>query len=196
MIISIIGPSGSGKGTQAKKLAEKLNLPAVSVGQILRDECKKKTNEGLKAKEYLDRGRWVPVDIFMRIVTRELERRAYKDGFIIDGAPRRLEELHEWERYLSPRGQRFDLVIHLKTSDETSIQRIKKRAAEAQIKGDELRSDVSEKAIRARLKEYHRTIAPLLKYLKRKGVLLEINNEPPIEEVFAAIVSSLPKGLP
>ena len=110
-------------------------------------------------------------------------------------APRRLEELHEWERYLSLRGQQFDLVIHLKTSDEASIQRIKTREEDARAKGDELRSDASIAAIKARLKEYHRTVAPILKYFKNKGILLEIDNEPSSEEVFAAIVKSLPEGL-
>lgn len=195
MIISIIGPSGSGKGTQAQKLAQKLNLPTVSVGEILRQEAAAGTEEGEKVKEYLDRGKWVPVDLFFKVIRQHLEDKKFTDGFILDGAPRRRKEIELWEDYLARRGQKIDLVFHLDTPDETCVKRIQNRVQKQREEGQKVRSDESEATIRSRLKEYHQTITPILAYFKQQGNLVKINNEQPIGAVFADIVAHLPKEL-
>lgn len=193
MIISIIGPSGSGKGTQAQKLSQKLNLPAVSVGEILRQEARAGTKEGRQAQKYLDRGEWVPTDLFFKIIRRHLEDKRFAQGFILDGAPRRLKEFRRWEEYLSERGRKIDRVFHLDTRDETSVKRINSRVQLQQKEGQRVRDDETERAVRNRLEEYHRTIGPILDYLEKKGALVRINNEPPVKVVFAEIVKNLPR---
>jgi adenylate kinase len=185
MIISIIGPSGCGKGTQAKLLSEKLGVPAISTGKLLRSAYEARTPEGIEAEKYWGKGLWVPSNLTMKILKERLDQPDCRDGFILDGGPRKVEEIPLLEKYLSQKGQKLDMVLHLDTSDESCLSRLTHRIFEAREKGEKVREDEDPEEIKERLRQYHQTIEPVLKYFEEKGILHRINNEQNIEEVFA-----------
>jgi len=188
MIVAIIGPSGCGEGTQAKLLAEKLGVPAVSTGELLRSEYEAETFEGIEAEKYWGKGGWVPADLMMKILEKRLARPDCQKGFILDGTPRKMTDVPLLENYLSQKGQKLDLVLHLDTSDESCLSRLTQRIFAAREKGEEVREDEDPEEVRERLRQYHETIEPVLKYFEEKGILRHINNEQPIEAVFDEIV--------
>ena len=106
MIISIIGPSGCGKGTQAKLLSKKLGVPAISTGKLLRSEYEAKTPGGIEAEKYWGEGQWVPADLMIKILTKELDKEVYRKGFVLDGTPRKMGDIPLLEDYLSKKNQR------------------------------------------------------------------------------------------
>jgi adenylate kinase len=195
MVISIIGPSGCGKGTQAKLLSQKLGLPAISTGELLRQEFEAKTTEGIAAEKYWGRGEWVPAELMLKILTKRLDRPDCKNGFILDGTPRKMTDIPLLDDYLSPKGQKLDLVFHLDTTDESCLSRIQGRVFRAKKEGKKVREDEDIDEVRERLKQYHETINPVLKYFEKKGILRRVNNEQPIEAVFAEILKALPPAL-
>lgn len=195
MIISVIGPSGCGKGTQAKLLSQKLGIPAISTGELLRQEYKDKTPEGLEAEKYWGKGEWVPADLMMKILKKRLEKKDCQNGFILDGTPRKMADIPLLENYLSQRNQKLDLILHLDTADESCLSRIQGRIFKAKEAGEEVREDEDIEEVRGRLKQYHETITPVLEYFEEKGILRRINNEQSIEAVFAEILKILPPGM-
>lgn len=189
MIISIIGPSGCGKGTQAKLLAGKLGVPAISTGKLLRSEYEQKTPEGIEAEKYWGEGAWVPADLMMDILKKRLDQSDCQKGFILDGTPRKMGDIHLLENYLSPKNQKLDLVLHLDTSDESCLSRLTHRIFEAREKGEKVREDEDPEEVKERLQQYHETVKPVLNYFEEKGILRHINNEQPIEAVFEEVWS-------
>lgn len=194
MIISIIGPSGCGKGTQAKLLSKKLGLPVISTGELLRQEHEAKSPEGIEAEKYWGKGEWVPANLMMAILKKRLDRSDCREGFILDGTPRKMADIPLLDDYLSKKGQKLDLVLHLDTSDESSLSRIQGRIFKAKEVGQEVREDEDVKEVRERLRQYHTTIDPVLQYFEEKGILKRINNERSIDAVFKDISAQL-KGL-
>ncbi len=191
MIISIIGPPGCGKGTQAKLLAEKLGLPAISTGKLFRQEFEARTPEGIEAEKYWGEGKWVTAELTIKILKKRLEQQDCQKGFILDGTPRKMGDIPLLEEYLSQKGQKIDLVLHLDTKDETCLSRLTHRIFEAREKGEEVREDEDPEEVKERLRQYHKTIEPVLKYFEEKGILRHINNEQPIEAVFEEIWSKV-----
>ena len=126
MIILIVGPSGSGKGTQAELLAKKLNLPAISMGDLLRQEIAAKSELGQKVADYLAAGTWAPAELPWEILKKELSRQ--ERGFVLDGFPRSVEQLTMLEDYLKEKDKKIDRVVYLKISNETALERLLKRS--------------------------------------------------------------------
>ena len=191
MILSIIGPSGCGKGTQAQRLSEKLGVPHISTGQVLRDVYEAATPDGIAAEKYWGHGEWVPADLMFRILIPRLEEEDCKEGFILDGTPRKMSDAPLFESYLEKRGDKLDKLFHLDTSEATSLARIQKRIEFTKHRGGEVRDDETPLAIKERLEEYRETIQPVLAYFEKQGTLERIDNERSIEEVFDDIVSHL-----
>ncbi|PIS21271.1 MAG: adenylate kinase [Deltaproteobacteria bacterium CG_4_9_14_3_um_filter_44_9] len=191
MIISIIGPSGCGKGTQAEMLSERLGIPAISSGQLHRDAVATDTFLGKEVKSYIDRGVWPPDDLVMKIIRPRLTEPDCAGGFIIDGSPRAIGQVPLLDELFSKIGQRLDFVFHLDTSEETSVDRILKRESLTVAAGSAPRSDATPEAIRRRIAEYQRTIAPVLDAYEKRGVLRRINNERPIKEVHEDILKRI-----
>lgn len=187
MIISVIGPSGSGKGTQAKLLSKKLGMPAISTGELLRDEFEKKSPEGIEAEKYWGKGEWAPEDLMMEILKKRLEKEDVREGFILDGTPRKMGDIPLLEDFLSQRGQKIDFIFHLDTSDDICLSRIQHRLFKAQEAGEKARGDEDIGKVKERLRQYHATIEPVLKYFEERGNLIRIDNAPPIEAVFEDI---------
>ena len=172
-------------------LAEKLGVPAISGGEVLRQEYKSGTSEGIEAEKYWSEGTWPPADLIMKILKKRLDQEDCQDGFVLDGTPREISQIPLLEEYFSQKGQRLNLVLHLDTKDETCLSRLTHRIFEAREKGEKVREDEDPEEIKERLKQYHQTIEPVLKYFEEKGILRRINNEQSIEQVFEEIVAAV-----
>lgn len=168
MIVLLIGPSGSGKGTQAKLLAEKLKLPAISMGDLLRQE--------IKVATYLAAGKWVPAELTFEILREKLDQ--YRDGWVLDGFPRLVEQLIMLEEYLKSKQQQVDKIIYLKVGEAEAIKRLLGRS----------RNDDKREVIEQRLKSFQETIEPILARVKQQGVLEEVDGERSVKEIHQDIM--------
>ena len=187
MIISLIGPSGSGKGTQAALLAERLGVPSISLGQMMREEKEAGTDLGNKLSSYTDQGKWVPSELLATIFEKRLAQADCQEGFVLDGTPRKKEDISLMDRLLKECGQKIDLVVHLDTARETTLARINQRLYQALEQNKEVRADETLEAVTTRLSEYERTVEIVLSYYKKKGMLARVDNEGPVDNVAEAI---------
>jgi adenylate kinase len=202
-VFILIGPPGSGKGTQAKKISEFLNYSFISTGDILREEVKKNTKLGNMAKKYMEKGELVPDDLMLKIIKKNLKK---KKGVVLDGFPRNVEQAKGLDEILKIKSLKIDNVFYLKVKEEEIIKRLSSRriCPECQSiynlitnkpKNDEVcdicnvkliqRDDDKEEVIRKRLEVYKEKIRELLNYYKDK--ILEIDGEGNPDEVFERI---------
>lgn len=166
MKILLIGPQGSGKSTQAQLLAQFLNIPKISTGDIFRKLTENDNEEGRKIKQILDQGKLVDDQTTSKIVEKKLKENDYKDGFVMDGYPRNLKQVD----YFDPN---FDIVFYLKVPNEEIIKRLMERG----------RADDTLESIKTRLDLYLAQTQPLLKFYKDKGILKEIDGTKTIDQV-------------
>ncbi len=201
MNIILLGAQGSGKGTQAKYMSEKYCIPHISTGDILREAAEKKTELGLKAKGFMEKGALVPDKIIMGIIKERISMPDCGQGFILDGFPRTLEQAKALDDITE-----IDFVLELKIPDEISVERLSKRRVcekcqapygfEAKLPeqckkcGGKLiqRSDDKPEAIMKRLAVYHDETEPLLEYYKPREIVHAIDGTKSVSEVFAEIV--------
>ena len=181
----IIGPPGAGKGTQAVKIAEKLNIPAISTGDIFRKNIKEETELGKEAKSYIDSGNLVPDSVTNRMVRSRLAEADAAEGFLLDGYPRNPAQVTELDAILSDMGQQVDKVLLLVADNDELVQRLLARAAK------EGRSDDNEEVIRHRLKVYAEETQPLISLYSQRGLVTEIDGLGEIEEVTSRIMAAL-----
>ncbi|MCL5003775.1 MAG: nucleoside monophosphate kinase [Patescibacteria group bacterium] len=182
MIYIVLGPSGCGKGTQAKLLAAKIDVPSFSTGELIREGADRGDSDALKAKEIADRGVWSPNEIVNKILSQALEETDLKKGFVLDGFPRNPEQAIWLDDFLSARDSGVSKVIHLETTLEESLRRIKGRIAN-DAKLGRVRSDETEEAIKGRFESYSKTIQPIKDYYQKQGKLVLVNNLQPIAAV-------------
>ena len=166
MKILFIGPQGSGKSTQAKLLSEYLGIPYLSSGDIFRQISNQESELGKKLREILTAGKLVDDITTCKVIKEKLEEEVYKDGFILDGYPRTLEQVKIFD-------PGFDLVFYLNVSKRVSLERLLKR----------VREDDTPALIEARLVYYYKQTQPLLGYFKEKGILKEVDAEGSIDEI-------------
>ncbi len=185
MRIVLLGAPGSGKGTQAEMLVKKLGLPHISTGDLLRSAAKAGTELGLKAKMVIDRGELVSDDIMLGLITERLTRDDAKNGFILDGYPRNINQARALDEFLASQGEDVVEVLHIDVDTELVVQRIANRAAQ------EGRSDDTEEVVRKRLQIYAVEDAPLVEYYAAKGVLSRVLGQGTAEEVFQRIMGVL-----
>jgi adenylate kinase len=197
--IIILGPQGSGKGTQAEFLANRLKIPTISSGKLLRDEIIKETELGKKISEMMKTGELMPNEIVNVLIKNRLAESDCENGFILDGFPRTKEQAEFLETFVE-----INCVLEITLSDEEAIKRLSGRrtcskcgkiyhlefspskvSGICDIDGENLivRSDDTEEAIRERLKIYRSETAGVISYYEKKGVLIKINGEPAIEIV-------------
>lgn len=181
----LIGPPGSGKGTQAARLAEKYGIPAVSTGDIFRANVKNATELGLQAKAYMDAGEYVPDALTNAIVHDRLQAMDTDGGFLLDGYPRTTEQVGELDRLLAADGTRLDAVVQLVADPDVVVARLLKRAA------DQGRADDTEEVIRHRMALYERETAPLLEVYRARGLVVEIDALGALDEVTERILAGL-----
>ncbi|MFH1841022.1 MAG: nucleoside monophosphate kinase [Candidatus Shapirobacteria bacterium] len=189
MNLIIIGPSGSGKGTQADLLAKKLQIPSLSMGEILRKAYEDKTPDGIEAEKTWGIGKWSPPALVFKILVAVLDQ--CPNGFILDGYPRLEEQISLLENYLKTKNQKINRVIQLCVSDQESTKRLLSRAESDRKTKGQARKDETVESIQSRLREYHRTIEPILQNFQKKGLLLQIDGERSIKAIHQDIVEKL-----
>lgn len=208
MRIILLGPPGAGKGTQAKNIAEKFEIPHISTGDIFRKNIKDKTPLGIKAKEYIDSGGLVPDEVTVAIVEDRIKQDDCRKGFLLDGFPRTVNQADALGKVLTVMGQKLDYVINIEVSREALIERLTGRrvciscGASFHIKynspakrgicdicGGQLiqRDDDSEETVKNRLEVYTSQTAPLIEYYSRLGLLYSVDGEQDIDKVLKAI---------
>lgn len=181
----IIGPPGAGKGTQAVKIAEALNIPAISTGDIFRKNIKEETELGKEAKSYIDAGNLVPDSVTNNMVRARLAEDDTKNGFLLDGYPRNTAQVHELDAILKEMGSEIDRVLLLVADNDELVQRLLNRAAE------QGRSDDNEEVIRHRLNVYAAETEPLVALYKERDLVKEVNGLGEISEVTERILAAL-----
>lgn len=185
MRIILIGPPGAGKGTQAARLSEKLGVPAISTGDILRANVKNETELGKTAKRYMDAGEYVPDEVTNSMVQDRLNEADAAEGFLLDGYPRTSEQVAELDRILSESGHQLDHVIEITADTDEIVGRL---LARAQI---EKRSDDTEEVIRHRLNVYVEQTQPLTDIYAERGLLRKVDGLGEIDDVTARILNVL-----
>lgn len=180
-----MGPPGAGKGTQAKILCDSLGIPQISTGDILRAAVKNGTPMGLEAKKFMDAGDLVPDSVVIGIIKDRLVEPDCKNGFLLDGFPRTVEQADALDKILHSEGVKIKRAINLEVPDAELLQRLLKRA---EIEG---RSDDNEATIKSRLETYNKKTLPLLDYYAAKGNLSRVNGVGNLEQVTELIQKEL-----
>lgn len=172
-----MGAPGAGKGTQATALAERYGVPAISTGDIFRYNIKNQTPLGVKVKAIIDAGEYVPDEITEEIVASRLTEPDCEPGFLLDGFPRTMHQVHFLDRYLAGRQEGLDAVVSLHVDPEALVQRL---LARAELEG---RADDNADTIRRRMEVYAGQTAPLLFHYESKGSLVDIDGTGTVDEV-------------
>jgi len=191
MRIILLGPPGAGKGTQAVRLVERLGIPQLSTGDMLRAAVAAGTPVGLKAKAVMDRGELVSDDIVVGIIADRIEEPDAKKGFILDGFPRTVAQAEAFDSMLAQKGLKLDAVVEFKVDENALVDRIVKRAKETEARGEQVRKDDNPEVFKTRLEAYRAQTAPLSAYYEGKGMLKTVDGMKPIDEVTEAVKAIL-----
>ncbi len=212
MKIIMLGAPGAGKGTQAKKIAEKYGIPHVSTGDIFRANIKGGTELGKKAKSYMDQGQLVPDDVTIGMLLDRISQADCENGYVLDGFPRTIPQAKSLTDALNARGEKMDYAVDVDVPDEAIVTRMGGRRACVKCGatyhvafnppkaegvcdacGDTLvlRDDDKPETVKNRLLVYHDQTQPLIDYYKKEGVLVEVDGTQNLEKVFQDIVAVL-----
>ncbi|MBM0207606.1 adenylate kinase [Micromonospora sp. STR1s_5] len=187
MRLILLGPPGAGKGTQSARIVERLGIPQLSTGDMLRAAVAAGTPVGLKAKDVMASGGLVSDEIVVGIVADRIEETDARKGFILDGFPRTVPQAEALDRMLSEKGISLDVVIELKVDENALVERIAKRVADTLARGEPVRKDDNPEAFKTRLVAYREQTAPLSEYYAKKGLLRALDGMQPIDEVTEGI---------
>lgn len=185
MRMLLIGPPGAGKGTQAVRVAQAYAVPAISTGDIFRANVAAATPLGLKAKEYIDRGAYVPDEVTNDLVLDRLAQDDTMSGFLLDGFPRTRAQVFTLDECLTSTGNELDIVVQLAASEEEVVRRLIKRAVE------QGRSDDAEHVMRERLRVYTAQTEPLVAVYAERGVLVTVDAIGSVEQVTQRIFDAV-----
>lgn len=212
MKIIMLGAPGAGKGTQAKRIAEKYSVPHISTGDIFRANIKQGTELGTKAKTYMDQGLLVPDELVVELVADRIQQSDCTNGFVLDGFPRTIPQAESLDAALEKINEKMDYAIDVDVPDENIVKRMSGRRAclncgatyhlvsiPTKVEGicDNcgseivLRNDDHPETVVKRLEVYHEQTQPLIDYYKKQSILRTVDGTQPMEEVFAAIVETL-----
>lgn len=212
MKIIMLGAPGAGKGTQAKQIASKYQIPHISTGDIFRANIKNGTELGKKAKEYMDQGLLVPDELTCDLVMDRISQQDCENGFVLDGFPRTIPQAEALDVALTKVGAKMDFAIDVDVPDSHIVNRMSGRRAclncgatyhvvaippkkegVCDTCGKELvlREDDKPETVQKRLDVYHEQTQPLIDYYQKQGILKSVDGTVPMEEVFANIVEIL-----
>ena len=185
MRLVLLGAPGSGKGTQATRLKEYLQVPHISTGDLLRAEVAAGSALGLQAKEVMARGELVSDDILLGMLRERFSREDTRPGFILDGYPRNLAQAAALDELLGSLGQKFDAAVQLTVDNEQIIERL---AGRAKAEG---RADDNPESVRKRLEVYDAQTAPVIEFYRQHGQLTVVDGVGSLDEVFNRIVEAI-----
>ena len=212
MKIIMLGAPGAGKGTQAKQIAAKYEIPHISTGDIFRANIKEGTALGMEAKSYMDKGQLVPDELTVKILLDRVSKDDCKNGYVLDGFPRTIPQADVLDKAVSELNDKIDYAINVDVKDDNIIRRMSGRRAclncgatyhivnvppkkegICDTCGSELviRDDDKEETVKARLLAYHEQTQPLIAYYNNKGILKEVDGTKDMNDVFADIVNIL-----
>lgn len=208
----LLGPPGAGKGTQAALMAEKLGLAHISTGNLFRENLENRTDLGILAKQYMDKGELVPDNVTVSMVRKRLKMDDCAAGALLDGFPRTVAQAQALDAMLADEKQAIEKVLCMQVDDETLIERLSGRrickaeghayhlvhnppreAGRCDVDGSELlqREDDKEDTVAQRLKVYNQQTAPLVDYYRTHGLLREIDGGQSIQIVTAALLKAI-----
>ena len=208
----MLGAPGAGKGTQAKKIAEKYSIPHISTGDIFRANIKGGTELGMKAKAFMDQGQLVPDEITIGMLMDRIKEDDCKNGYVLDGFPRTIPQAESLTKALADMGDAIDYAVNVDVPDEKIVSRMSGRRAclkcgatyhivynapktegICDVCGDKLvlRDDDKPETVQKRLSVYHEQTQPLIDYYKKAGCLAEVDGTKDLEEVFQDIAAIL-----
>jgi len=212
MKIIMLGAPGAGKGTQAKKIADKYGIPHISTGDIFRANIKGGTELGMKAKSYMDQGQLVPDDVTIGMLLDRISEADCADGYVLDGFPRTIPQAESLTKALENRGEKMEYAIDVDVPDANIVSRMSGRRAclacgatyhivTIPPKQEDIcdgcgetlvqREDDKPETVQKRLTVYHDQTQPLIEYYKQAGILVMVDGTKDLNDVFADIVSVL-----
>lgn len=210
MKLILLGPPGSGKGTQSGMLRDKFNIPQISTGDLLRKAVSSKTALGVKAQEYMDKGHLVPDELVLDMIRERLQQEDCKNGYVLDGFPRTVVQAEKLDEMLASVGEKLDEVIDLEVNPEEILVRLTgrrtcrscnamfhetlkppKQPGVCDHCGGELyqRADDNEETVMNRLKEYENKTAPLKEFYRKQGNLKSAKGSGSMDDIFDRICS-------
>jgi len=183
MRLILLGPPGSGKGTQAQRLVHKHGIVQLSTGEMLRAAVAAGTPVGMHAKEIMANGGLVPDDVVVGIISDRLDLPDAKKGFILDGFPRTVPQAAALDELLKKKHLKLDAVVELRVNESALLERVETRAAETRARGEEVRIDDTPEVLSKRLAQYRALTEPLIHYYSEKRKLLTVDGMMTIEHV-------------
>ena len=213
MNIVLLGPPGSGKGTQAKMIAEKYGVVHISTGDILRENVRNGTALGVEAKKFMEAGKLVPDSLLIDIIKDRLAKDDVKGGWMLDGYPRTMPQAEAMDKILPNLGQKIDVVLNIDVPDAELVKRVTGRrmckcgatyhvqfnppkvAGKCDACGGELyqRADDTEETVKERLQAYHAQTQPLIDYYEKRGIVATVIGVGDIKEIFGKVAEALDK---
>jgi adenylate kinase len=181
MNLIILGPPGAGKGTQAIRLKEKLGVPHISTGDMLREAAQAKTALGVEAEKYMSEGKLLPDDLVVGLIEERLQKPDCKKGFLLDGFPRTTAQAEALERMLAKHGESIEGALMLDVPQEELLKRLITRK----------RADDREETIRERLRVYQDQTAPVVQYYGKKSLLKRVQGMGAMEEIFGRLMEAV-----
>ena len=212
MKLIMLGAPGAGKGTQAKKIAAKYQIPHISTGDIFRANIKAGTELGMKAKSYMDQGQLVPDEVTIGMLLDRISQDDCQNGYVLDGFPRTIPQAESLTAALKERGEKMDYAVNVDVPDANIVERMSGRRAclgcgatyhivynapkaegicDACGEKLVLRDDDKPETVQKRLSVYHEQTQPLIDYYKQEGILAEVDGTQDMEKVFQDIVRIL-----
>ena len=183
MRIILLGPPGSGKGTQAQRLVQRYGIVQLSTGEMLRAAVAAGTPVGLRAKDIMASGGLVPDDVVVNIISDRIDQPDAKNGFILDGFPRTVPQAAALDELLKHKHMKLDAVVELRVNESALVERVETRAAETRARGEEVRIDDTSEVLIKRLAAYRAQTEPLIHYYSERRKLLTVDGMMTIEVV-------------